>query len=44
MGIGKMKISEVYPYLKSIADEFGLNLSRYGEFKLARLILVTRYK
>ena len=43
MDIGKMKVSEVYPYLQLIANEFGLRLNRYSEFNLAKKILVNRY-
>jgi len=38
-----MKISEVYPYLKEIADSYGLQLNRVNEFKLARMILASRW-
>jgi len=41
--IGKMKFSKVYPHLKAIADEHGLRLNVYKDFKIARLLLVTRY-
>lgn len=43
MEIGKMKISEVYPHLKMIADVYGLNLNRVKEFKFARIILANLY-
>ncbi len=43
MEIGKMKISEVYPYLKEIADEYGLRLNRVNDFKLVRMILANRW-
>ena len=42
MDIGKMTMSEAYPYLRIIADELDLKLNRYTEFKLARMILATR--
>ena len=38
-----MKISEVYPHLKSIAFAYGLKLNRAKDFKFARLILVNLY-
>ena len=43
MEIGKLKISEAYPYLKSIARAHGLRLNRAKEFRLARMILATLY-
>lgn len=43
MKIGKMTITEAYPHLISIANCYGLNLTRAKEFKLARLILVNLY-
>lgn len=43
MEIGKMRISEVYPHLKTIADVYGLNLNRVKEFKFARIILANLY-
>ena len=38
-----MKISEVYPHLKTIANAYGLKLNRVKDFKFARLILVNLY-
>lgn len=38
-----MTISEVYPYLHSIANDYGLRLNRVKEFKFARFILVNLY-
>ena len=43
MEIGNMKVSEVYPHLKQVADAYGLRLNRAKEFKMARLILVNLY-
>ena len=43
MGIGKMTISQVTPYLNSIASSYGLRLNRVKEFKLARVILANLY-
>lgn len=43
MELGKMTLSEAYPFIKQIADEFGLRLNRAKEFKLARLIFVNRH-
>jgi hypothetical protein len=41
--IGKMKFSKVYPQLKEIVNEYGLNLKNVKHFKIARLLLVNRY-
>jgi hypothetical protein len=38
-----MKFSEAYPYLKEIADMYGLKLNRVDEFRLARMLLVNLY-
>ena len=43
MEIGKMTISEAYPYLKSIGLAYGLKLNRAKEFKFARIILANLY-
>ena len=43
MEIGKMKITEAYPYLHMIANMYGLRLNRVNEFKFARLMLVNLY-
>jgi len=43
MEIGKMTITEAYPYLKSIASSYGLRLNRAKEFKLAKVLLVNLY-
>ena len=43
MEVGKMKVSEAYPYLKSIALAYGLRLNRAKEFKFAKIILVNLY-
>jgi len=43
MEIGKMKISQAHPYLKSIALAYGLRLNRAKELKYARLILANLY-
>lgn len=43
MEIGKMKISEATPHLKSIAKFYGFRLNRAKEFKMARTILVNLY-
>lgn len=42
MEIGKMKISEATPHLKSIAKFYGFRLNRAKEFKMARTILYSR--
>lgn len=41
--IGKSKISEVLPLLKTVAKEHGLSLNRVDDFKKARVLLVSRY-
>jgi len=38
-----MKLSEVMPHLKLVSDLYGLRLNRAKDFKLARLILMSRY-
>ena len=38
-----MKLSEVYPHLKMVANSYGLRLNRAKEFKMARVILVNLY-
>jgi hypothetical protein len=43
MEIGKMTISEAYPYLKTISLAYGLKLNRTKDFKLARIILANLY-
>lgn len=43
MEVGKMKLSEAYPHLKTIAHAYGLKLNRAKDFKLARLLLVNLY-
>ena len=43
MEIGKMKITEALPYLKVVAQAYGLRLNRAKEFKFARMILVNLY-
>ena len=43
MEIGKMKYSDVKPYLVVIAHTYGLKLNRVKEFKMVRLILVNLY-
>ena len=43
MEIGRMRITEVLPYLTVIAKEHGLRLTRAKEFKFARIILVNLY-
>ncbi len=43
MNIGSMTVSEVYPYLKAVADEYGLTLNRVREFRLARVLLAIKY-
>jgi uncharacterized membrane protein YcjF (UPF0283 family) len=43
MEIGQMTINQVHPYLNAIANEYGLQLNRYSEFRLARLILTARW-
>ena len=41
--IGNSKLSEMLPHLQLIADRYGLRLNRISEFKLARMLLATRY-
>jgi hypothetical protein len=41
--IGKMKISEAMPYLKTVSLAYGLRLNRANEFKMARIILANLY-
>lgn len=43
MELGKMTISEAYPYLKSIASAYGLKLNRAKDFKFARIVLANLY-
>ena len=43
MSIGSMTISEAYPHLKVIADEYGLTLNRVKDFQLARVLLAIKY-
>ena len=43
MEIGKMKISEAYPHLKTVAIAYGLRLNRAKEFKFAKIVLVNLY-
>jgi hypothetical protein len=43
MEIGKMTITEAYPYLKSVALSYGLKLNRAKDFKFARIILANLY-
>jgi hypothetical protein len=43
MEIGKMKISEAYPHLKTAALAYGLRLNRAKEFKFAKIVLVNLY-
>jgi hypothetical protein len=43
MEIGKMKITEVLPHLKVVAQAYGLRLNRAKEFRFARIILVNLY-
>lgn len=43
MEIGKMTISQAYPYLRSVANTYGLKLNNARDFKFARLILVNLY-
>ena len=43
MEIGKMKISEAYPHLKTVALAYGLRLNRAKEFKFAKIVLVNLY-
>lgn len=38
-----MTISEAYPYLKSVANAYGLRLNRAKDFRLVRLILANLY-
>jgi len=41
--IGKMTITQVYPYLYDIAKAYGLKLNRVNDFRFARIILVNLY-
>ena len=43
MELGKMTLSEAYPYLKSVALAYGLKLNRAKDFKFARLVLANLY-
>jgi hypothetical protein len=43
MELGKMTISETYPYLKSVALAYGLKLNRAKDFKFARIVLANLY-
>ena len=43
MEIGKMTLSEAYPYLKTVALAYGLKLNRAKDFKFARIILANLY-
>jgi len=43
MEVSKMRITEAFPHLKSIANLYGLKLNRAKEFKLARTILINLY-
>lgn len=43
MEIGKIKISEAYPHLKTVALAYGLRLNRAKEFKFAKIVLVNLY-
>jgi len=41
--VGEMTISEIYPYLIKISDQYGLKLNKVKDFKLIRLLLVNLY-
>ena len=43
MEIGKMKISEAYPHLKTVAIAYGIRLNRAKEFKFAKIVLANLY-
>lgn len=43
MEFGKLKLGEVVEILKPIAKNYGLNLSRIDQFKMAKLIAVNLY-
>ena len=43
MEVSKMRITEAFPHLKSVANLYGLKLNRAKEFKLARTILINLY-
>lgn len=43
MELGKMTLSEAYPYLKTVALAYGLKLNRAKDFKFARLVLANLY-
>jgi hypothetical protein len=43
MEIGKMTVTEAYPYLKTVALAYGFKLNRAKDFRLARLILANLY-
>jgi hypothetical protein len=43
MELGKMRISEAYPHLKTVALAYGLRLNRAKEFKFAKVVLANLY-
>lgn len=43
MELGKMTLSEAYPYLKTVALAYGLKLNIAKDFKFARLVLANLY-
>jgi len=43
MELGKMRISEAYPHLKTVALAYGLRLNRAKEFKFAKVVLANFY-
>jgi hypothetical protein len=41
--IGESTLNEMLPYLKQVADVYGLKLYRVKEFRMARIILANLY-
>lgn len=41
--IGETKLTEILPFLRCVALQYGLKLSRVEEFKLAKNLLVNLY-
>lgn len=42
--IARSKVSDIYPVLKWIGSEWNLNLHKYGDFKIAKKILINSVK
>lgn len=43
MDIGKLTISQIYPYLKVIADQYGFRLYIVKEFNMVRKIFINQF-